>query len=70
METNIALQNARAFIKMVKTGKLPKEILPNSSPNYTYDREKKDTAHYVQTFLNSSSYDFIKRSEEVRYNGE
>ncbi|MBD5115003.1 MAG: hypothetical protein HDT46_07330 [Ruminococcaceae bacterium] len=70
MEENRRSQNASVFIRLLKTGKLPKAILPNNSPNYTLGQEKLDTKHYVNDFLNSSSYDFIKKSEAVEYNGE
>ena len=62
--------DANVFLRLIKTGRLPKEILPNSSPDYTLHQEKHDTDYYLHYFLNSSSYDFIKESEVVEYNGE
>lgn len=70
METREISQNANIFIKLIKTGKLPKEILPNHSQDYTFNQEKHDTEYYLHDFLNSSSYDYIKESEGVSYNGE
>lgn len=70
MEAHHISQNASSFIRLIRTGKLPKEILPNNSPNYTLRQERFDTKQYVNNFLNSSSYDFIKESEAVKYNGE
>lgn len=70
MGNNNALQPVQDFLRVIRTGILPKEILPNSSPNYTHAQEKRDTEYYINTFLNSSGYDFIKESEGVQYNGE
>ena len=70
MGKQVFSQSAINFIRLIKTGKLPKEILPNNSPNYTLFQERHDTEYYIYHFLNSSSYDFIKESEDVDYNGE
>lgn len=70
MEATSVSKNAQNFIRMIRTGELPKEILPNSSPNYTFAQERRDTDYYINVFLNSSSYDFIKNNEGVVYNGE
>ena len=64
------LQSANQFLKLIKTGRLPKEILPNSSPNYTLFQERLDTDFYVNVFLQSAAYDFIKKCEAVEYVGE
>lgn len=61
---------ARQFIHLLKTGVLSKEILPNSSPNYTDKQERIDTRYYVDFFLRSSIYDSIEESEVVTYHGE
>ena len=63
-------QKARQFILLIKTGQLPKEILPNSAPNYTLFQERQDTDFYVNAFLKSAAYDFVKKCEAVIYNGE
>lgn len=70
MELKQISDDAAIFIRLIKTGVLPKEILPNSSPNYTYAQEEQDTDYYINVFLNSSAYDLIKDNEEVNYNGE
>lgn len=70
MEIKDISQNAIFFIKLIRTGKLPKEILPNHSQDYTIYQERYDTEYYLHDFLNSSAYDFIKECESVKYNGE
>lgn len=63
-------EDAKTFIGLIRTGVLPKEILPNSSPDYTYVQEQQDTEYYINIFLNSSAYDFIQESEDAIYYGE
>lgn len=63
-------QQARRFLFRIKSGRLPKEILPNSAPNYTVSQELRDTDFYVNLFLKSSAYDFVKKCEVMDYNGE
>lgn len=70
MNNKTMSREARDFIKLVKTGQLPKEILPNSAPNYTLFQEKVDTDYYIRVFLQSAAYDLIKECEEVTYDGE
>lgn len=70
MEKLCMSQCVGQFLKLIKTGRLPKEILPNSSPNYTLFQERFDTDFYVNVFLQSAAYDFIKKCEAVEYVGE
>ncbi len=63
-------QHAFQFINLIKTGRLPKDILPNSAPNYTLTQERLDTDFYVNMFLQSTAYDFIQKCEAVEYDGE
>lgn len=70
MENLNMSQHASQFLKLIKTGRLPKEILPNSSPNYSLSQERLDTDFYVNVFLQSSAYDFIQKCEAVEYGGE
>ena len=62
--------NACQFLELIKSGRLPKEILPNSSPNYTLYQERFDTDFYNNVFLQSSAYDFVRKCEDVTYDGE
>lgn len=61
---------AYQFLDLIKTGRLPKEILPNCAPNYTLIQEHLDTDFYVNVFLQSTAYDFIQKCEAVEYDGE
>lgn len=70
MENLNMSQNAYQFLNLIKTGRLPKEILPNSSPNYTLVQERLDTDFYINVFLQSAAYDFIQKCEAVKYDGE
>lgn len=63
-------QHAHQFLNLIKTGRLPKAILPNSAPNYTLQQERIDTDFYVNMFLQSTAYDFIQECEAVEYDGE
>lgn len=63
-------QYAVQFLNLIKTGRLPKEILPNSAPNYTLTQERLDTDFYVNVFLQSTAYDYIQKCEAVEYDGE
>lgn len=63
-------QHASQFLRLVKTGRLPKEILPNSAPNYTLTQERLDTDFYINSFLQSAAYDFIRKCEAIEYDGE
>ena len=70
MENLNMSQYARQFLKLIKTRRLPKEILPNSAPNYTLFQERFDTDFYINVFLQSAGYDFIQECEAVEYDGE
>lgn len=70
METKELSLEAQKFIRLLKTGVLNKEILPNNSNNYTDGQERIDTRYYVDFFLQSSIYDAIEESEVVTYYGE
>lgn len=63
-------QNACQFLDLIRSGRLPKEILPNSSPNYTVYQERFDTDFYNNMFLQSAAYDFVRKCEDVTYDGE
>ena len=62
--------NARNFLRLIRLGKIPLDILPNNSPNYTSMQERCDTDYYTNLFLNSSVYDFVRDEGEVHYDGE
>lgn len=68
---NVAIsREAQQFLTLIRTGRLPKAILPNSAPNYTLEQERLDTSFYVDRFLQTSGYDFIQECEAVNYDGE
>lgn len=70
MENLNMSQHVCQFLKLIKTGRLPKEILPNSAPNYTIAQERIDTDFYTNVFLQSAAYDFVRKCEAVKYDGE
>ena len=70
MENLNVSQYACQFLKLIKTGRLPKTILPNSSPDYSLVQERLDTDFYLNMFLQSAAYDFIQKCEAVKYDGE
>ncbi len=54
---------------MLNKGKIRKNILPNTSPDYTGLAEQKDLMRYKR-FLNSSAFDEIKECEVRKYNAD
>ena len=58
------------LLRLIRLGKIPLDILPNNSPNYTSMQERCDTDYYTNLFLNSSVYDFVRDEGEVQYDGE
>lgn len=60
---------AKAFFEMLNKGKIRKNILPNTSPDYTGLAEQKDLMRYKR-FLNSSAFDEIKECEVRKYNAD
>jgi len=60
---------ANRFLFLIKEGIIRKNILPNSSCDYTGDSEKKDYERYLR-FINSSDFDEFKRCKVRKYNGE
>lgn len=60
---------AEDFIERIETGRIAKEILINSAPDYTSFQEEADTNFYTQVFLQSAAYDLIEECEAVQYVG-
>jgi hypothetical protein len=60
---------ANNFFELLNKGKIRKNILPNTSPDYTDSAEKIDLIRYKR-FLNSSAYDEIKECEVRKYNAD
>ena len=65
-----AFRQMLATFCVLRLGKIPLDILPNNSPNYTSMQERCDTDYYTNLFLNSSVYDFVRDEGEVQYDGE
>ena len=61
--------SAQAFITLLERGKIRKDILPNTSTNYTLSQEARDLQKYKR-FLQSFAYDDIKECEVRAYNGD
>ncbi len=57
------------FITLLESGKIRKDILPNTSTDYTTTQEAKDLQRYKR-FLQSFAYDDIKTCEVRMYNGD
>lgn len=60
---------AKNFFEMLSKGKIRKNILPNTAPDYTATAEQSDLMRYKR-FLNSSAYDAIKECEVRKYNAD
>lgn len=60
---------AQEFIILLKRGKIRKDILPNTSADYTATQEEVDLRRYKR-FLQSFAYDDIKACEVRMYNGD
>ena len=60
---------AKKFFELLNRGKIRKNILPNTSPDYTVSAEQRDLMLYKR-FLNSSAYDEIKECEVRKYNAD
>ncbi|MCI8691483.1 MAG: hypothetical protein HFH91_01845 [Lachnospiraceae bacterium] len=60
---------AYSFCELLNRGKIRKNILPNTSPDYTVSAEQSDLIRYKR-FLNSSAYDEIKECEVRKYNAD
>ena len=58
-----------SFFDLLNKGKIRKNILPNTAPNYTDEMEQIDLLRYKR-FLNSSAYDEIKECEVRKYNAD
>lgn len=57
------------FITLLENGTIRKDILPNTSTDYTTTQEAKDLQRYKR-FLQSFAYDDIKACEVRMYNGD
>lgn len=57
------------FVALLEKGKIRKDILPNTSTDYTILQEAKDLQRYKR-FLQSFAYDDIKACEVRMYNGD
>ena len=60
---------AYSFCELLNRGKIRKNILPNTSPDYTVSAEQSELIIYKR-FLNSSAYDEIKECEVRKYNAD
>lgn len=64
-----AMENAKRFIDLIEAGKLKKQTLPNTAPDYSQCQEKKDLDNY-RFFANSFALDEIMNCEVSSYNGD
>lgn len=62
-------KSARNFISLLERGAIRKNILPNTSEDYSKEQEEKDLYHYKR-FLQSFAYDDILECEVQNYYGE
>ena len=62
-------KSAKKFISLVERGVIRKNILPNTSQNYSIEQEGKDLYLYKK-FLQSFAYDDIIECEVQRYYGD
>ncbi len=64
-----SMSAANSFFDLLNKGKIRKNLLPNTAPNYTDEMEQIDLLRYKR-FLNSSAYDEIKECEVRKYNAD
>lgn len=64
-----SVKAAETFLTLLKDGKIEKNILPNTAPNYTYYDEQRELVQYI-SYLNSFAYDDLKSCEVRMYNGD
>lgn len=64
-----SVKAADTFLTLLKDGKMKKNILPNTAPNYTYFDERRDLLQYIR-YLDSFAYDDLKSCEVRIYNGD
>lgn len=60
---------AKKFLNLLLEGKIRKNILPNTSLDYTESAEKRDLVNY-KNFINSSIYDDFSNCEVRKYNAD
>lgn len=60
---------AKEFIRLLEKGKIRKNILPNTSTDYTAMQEEIDLKRYIK-FLQSFAYDDIKACKVGMYRGD
>ncbi|MFI3201754.1 MAG: hypothetical protein R3Y54_09575 [Eubacteriales bacterium] len=65
---NNSTYKAKIFTSMVSKGTIRKNILPNTSDDYSFSQESIDLKKY-KIFLKSSSYDDILRCKVGEYVG-
>ena len=63
------MDRAGRFVELLENGKIKKNILPNSSEDYTLIQEQKELEEYVR-FLNSFAFDTLSECEVALYNGD
>lgn len=61
--------SVQTFISLLEQGRIRKNILPNTSLDYTVNEEAMDLQRYKR-FLQSFAYDDIKECEVRVYNGD
>lgn len=62
-------RGAKNFITLLERGTIRKNILPNTSDDYSLRQEQRDLVRYKK-FLQSFAYDDIKECEVKDYNGD
>lgn len=62
-------KSAKNFVSLLEQGIIRKNILPNTSEDYSKEQEEKDLQRYKR-FLQSFAYDDIKECEVKSYNGD
>lgn len=61
--------SAPKLCSLLETGVIRKNLLPNTSEDYTSKQEERDLVRYKR-FLQSFAYDDIKECEVQGYNGD
>ena len=66
---DFVMDKAQRFIELLEEGKIRKDLLPNTAPDYSLSREQEDLERY-RFFANSFAMDEIMKCEVSFYNGD
>lgn len=63
------MNKAERFVELLEDGRIRKNVLPNTAPDYSAGQEKKDLENY-RFFANSFALDELMKCEVAGYHGD